>query len=301
MLGLSCFIFTTIIFFQPNQLTAQETQQHKINSSNHLRGWKHLADILIQRGNNQNVVEKLFLDKRMPEFTELFFSVIPRESPRLYTSFYSPKRLKATREYLKTHAKYFSEAEQKYGIDRRIIAAILLVETGFGKITGKETVVYRLARLANASDPQNLINNHARLKKIDKSITFKQVKDRGKYLEDLFAEQVEAAIKIAQQQTIDVFSIKGSSAGAFGYSQFLPLSYLRFAVDGNKDGTISLYQHGDAIHSIANFLSHYRNLAPEGSDSLRAAIWEYNRSDPYIDTIIGVAKKMGYIRPKTAK
>jgi membrane-bound lytic murein transglycosylase B len=290
-------IFISILISSLYLDTQLQAQPHNANNTNNLRGWRHLADLLIERGVEKKEVERLFLDPRMPEFTELFFSVTPRESPRLYTSFFSEKRIEATKKYLQQYAPVFKRAEEAYGIDRRIIAAIILVETNFGTFTGKQDVVFRLARLANASSPENLINNHKRLNKQDPDVTLKQVIDRGKYLEDLFTPQVEAALTIAKNRKIDVFSLKGSSAGAFGIPQFLPLSYLRFAVDGNRDGIISLFQHEDAIMSVGNFLKHYREKAPENSDSLRTAIWEYNRSEPYIDTIIGVAKKLGYKPP----
>ena len=49
--------------------------------------------------------------------------------------------------------------------------------------------------------------------------------------------------------------IVGSKAGAFGMPQFLPSSYMRFAVDGNGNGRISLHEPADAAHSAANYLA----------------------------------------------
>ena len=68
--------------------------------------------------------------------------------------------------------------------------------------------------------------------------------------------------------------------------QFLPSSYLRFAVDGNGDGRVSLYDPADAIASAANYLRAPRLAARLSYAEQRQVIWTYNHSDPYIDTVL---------------
>jgi hypothetical protein len=83
--------------------------------------------------------------------------------------------------------------------------------------------------------------------------------------------------------------IKGSYAGAFGIGQFLPSSYLRYAVDGNRDGKKDLYHTADALHSVANYLkAHGARMNNEHSQ--KQAILAYNRDGHYLRSVLSVAK-----------
>jgi len=84
-------------------------------------------------------------------------------------------------------------------------------------------------------------------------------------------------------------AITGSGAGAFGLTQFLPSSYLRFAVDGDGDGVVSLYDADDAIASTANYLRGNGWRPGISYTDQRRVIWTYNHSDAYIDTVLRLA------------
>jgi len=60
---------------------------------------------------------------------------------------------------------------------------------------------------------------------------------------------------MAERSKIDILAMRGSGAGAFGYPQFLPTSYLRYGADGNGDGRIRLDDMDDAAASCARFLA----------------------------------------------
>ena len=95
-----------------------------------------------------------------------------------------------------------------------------------------------------------------------------------------------------QRMGIDALGIRGSIAGAFGLPQFLPSSYLKFDTDGNGDGRVSLYDPEDAIASCARYLK--ENGWRPGIDRAqkRKVIWTYNRSTPYIDTVLALADRL---------
>ena len=89
---------------------------------------------------------------------------------------------------------------------------------------------------------------------------------------------------------MDSRKVYGSYAGAMGIAQFIPSSILQLAKDGNKDGRVDLYNHTDAIASIANYLKHY-GWHP-GIDGKKAykVLYHYNHSSYYVDTLLMVAK-----------
>jgi membrane-bound lytic murein transglycosylase B len=79
-------------------------------------------------------------------------------------------------------------------------------------------------------------------------------------------------------------------AGAFGLPQFLPSAFLRFAVDGNRNGDISLYDEVDAIWSTSKYLGSFGYRDDISLKEKRAILWRYNKSDAYIDTILSVSR-----------
>jgi membrane-bound lytic murein transglycosylase B len=64
--------------------------------------------------------------------------------------------------------------------------------------------------------------------------------------------------EIEKKYNINFNDINGSWAGAFGIPQFLPSSFLKFAVDGNGDGVIDLFDMEDAIYSVGNYLCKHK-------------------------------------------
>jgi len=82
-------------------------------------------------------------------------------------------------------------------------------------------------------------------------------------------------LRTMREKKADPFVTMGSWAGAYGISQFMPCSYLAYAVDGNGDGIADLFSLDDAMPSIANYL----RVHGWSEDELRqlAALRAYNR------------------------
>ncbi len=256
------------------------------------RGWVYLADKLRQDGVQESEIRSVFLDPRMPYFSFISFKLRPREHHTMYTHFYKDETLQIGRDFLHENSSTHSEAEKIFKVNRHIIAAILLIETHAGKATGKEQVVNRLARLASIAEPNNVALNFEILSKEDPSITFQQVQQRAEYLENTFYPEVRALVDLKHKRGVDILALRGSSAGAFGMPQFLPSSYLRFAVDANRDGKISLFHKADAIWSAANYLSHFGWRDNASVAEKRKVLWKYNHSEAYIDTVLEVADRL---------
>jgi membrane-bound lytic murein transglycosylase B len=230
----------------------------------------------------------------MPEFSLITFKLKPVESTDIYAKFRSAQKIATGQSFIRDYQHILSQMEKRLGVEREVVTAILLVETHFGQNTGKELVINRLARVSSVAEPETLSKNYLRLKEENPSITFEQVRDRATYLEKTFLPELAALFTLSEREKIDIFDIRGSIAGAFGIPQFLPKSYLSFAIDGNNDGSISLFDLNDAVFSTASFLKNYGWKSILDEEKKRAVVWNYNHSAAYVDTIFWLAMGMKY-------
>ncbi|MDN3520577.1 lytic murein transglycosylase B [Halomonas ramblicola] len=144
--------------------------------------------------------------------------------------FLDAERIHAGVAFLETHRDAFRRAEAEYGVPEEIVAAILGVETRYGRITGDHRVIDSLATLAF---------HHP---------------SRG----DFFRGELGAFLEIAHEQEVAPGEPQGSYAGAMGYPQFIPTSYRAYAVDFDDDGLRDLWTNPvDAIGSVANYFAEH--------------------------------------------
>lgn len=140
--------------------------------------------------------------------------------------FLQEERIQQGAEFWKKHQSAFDRAEKEYGVPSSIIAAILGVESKFGKFKGKYKVLDSLVTLV---------------------VGFPR---RSKF----FASELKHFLILSKENNLDSLNIKGSYAGAVGYPQFISSSYRSYAVDFSGDGATDLInQPEDAIGSIANY------------------------------------------------
>lgn len=145
--------------------------------------------------------------------------------------FVEPTRIRKGLQFWEDNAATLAEAEKKYGVPRQVIVAIIGVETMYGENTGGFRLIDALSTLGFAY-PQG-------------------AKDRSAF----FQQELEAFFVLCKKNKLNPLEVKGSYAGAIGLGQFMPSSWLNFAVDGDQDGVIDLFHSTkDAIHSVGNFL-----------------------------------------------
>ena len=156
----------------------------------------------------------------------------PRSWATYRGRFVEPIRINQGRAFMQQYAKELDRATKRYGVPQNIIAAIIVVETLYGKSQGNFRVLDALASLGfDYPDP----------KRPDRAAMF-----RGQ-----FADLIELDLT----GKIDARSVKGSYAGAIGIPQFMPGSIKRFAVSATGSQKIDLSNNmSDAIDSVANFL-----------------------------------------------
>lgn len=254
------------------------------------RGWDYLAGQLRKAGVQERDIDAIYQSPEMPRFTFIPFKLKPKESHAIYNTFQKPSFHALGASFLEEHREHFDRMEKQYGVPREVVTAILVIETQVGRHTGDSIIVYRLSRLASVLDPNNVKENYRHLHAQDPSVTMQDVVARGRYLEDTFLPEIPALIEMAKRSGLNVLDIKGSIAGAFGLPQFLPTAYVKFGVDGDGDGEISLFNKVDALYSTGRYLSSFGWREADTHQKQRKVIWNYNKSDAYIDAIFAMSR-----------
>jgi membrane-bound lytic murein transglycosylase B len=152
----------------------------------------------------------------------------PMRSWQTYRSrFINDARIAEGAEFWRRHAAALERAAKEHGVPEEIIVAIIGVETVYGRQMGTWRVIDALSTLAFDYAPRA----------------------------EFFLSELEQYLLFTRDAGIDVFSVRGSYAGAIGIPQFMPGSYRRYAVDFDGDGAIDLRASpADAIGSVAKFL-----------------------------------------------
>ena len=159
---------------------------------------------------------------------------LPAEKSRSWqdyrATFLEESRVATGAAFWRTHRKTLERAQREYGVPAQYVVAILGVETFYGRHTGRWRVVDALSTLAFDYPPRA----------------------------EFFRGELEHYLLLARDSGVDVFSVRGSYAGAIGMPQFMPGSTRRYAVDFDRDGAVDLRRNAaDAIGSVANFLKQH--------------------------------------------
>ncbi|WP_240630560.1 lytic murein transglycosylase [Alteromonas sediminis] len=159
------------------------------------------------------------LDRRQPEFVQTF--------PDYFSKRVNAWRINKGREHYAKHKEFLQKLNNQYGIPPHYLLAFWGLETNYGGYKGKMPVLDSLATLA--CDPR-----------------------RTQY----FTQELVVALGLMVRESLSPSDMLGSWAGAMGHTQFMPSAYQNYAIDGDGDGTINLWQsEQDALASAANFLS----------------------------------------------
>jgi len=247
---------------------------------------------LVADGFSKEKIKKLYKDPRVffnPKGVSLFF--VYSESSLDYDQFLSGKSIKMASEYMKKYRKQLDSAQDKYGVDKTIITAIILVETRLGTYLGKRAIINTLSTMASLRDKKvrklfwESISSPRRLTK-RKFENKADVKSKWAYSE------LKALLKYSARENIDPVSITGSYAGAMGIAQFMPSKALLLGKDGNQDGHIDLFNHTDAIYSIANYLKHFGWKPSTTRQAAHKILYKYNHSNYYVDTLLKISDRL---------
>lgn len=168
---------------------------------------------------NQEVVR---LDGRQAEFVKPIWEYLDSAA--------SPDRIANGRDRLSDLDRTLAAIESTYGVQRQVVLAVWGMESNYGRNRGDMAVVESLATLAWQGRRRSFAE-----------------------------EQLIAALRILQSGDVSPAAMRGSWAGAMGHTQFIPTSYLSYAVDFTGDGRRDVWGDDptDALASAANYLARF--------------------------------------------
>ncbi|MEM7631433.1 MAG: lytic murein transglycosylase [Pseudomonadota bacterium] len=161
-------------------------------------------------------------DRNQSEFTKTIWDYLASAA--------SDKRVRNGKNALRKHRRTLDAIEARYGVEKEVVVAVWGLESAYGEFKGKDDVVQSLATLAFDGR-------------------------RSKF----FESQLIAALKILQSGDTSPRNMTGSWAGAMGHTQFIPTSYLAYAVDFTGDGRRDIWSDDptDALASTAAYLKRF--------------------------------------------
>jgi membrane-bound lytic murein transglycosylase B len=158
----------------------------------------------------------------------------PAEKAKLWYEyrpiFLNERRIREGTEFWVAHRQALDQASIKSGVAPEYLAAILGVETYYGRLTGTYRVLDALVTLSFDYPPR----------------------------EKFFREELEQYLLLTRDAHLDPKTLKGSYAGAMGAPQFMPSNYRRYAVDADANGRIDLWNDWpDVCASVGNYLKEH--------------------------------------------
>ena len=195
---------------------------------------KHFINEMVnQHGFDRSTLENQFAGaKRLDNVLE---SIAKPAEKRLSWKQYRPifvtgKRADKGKMFMQEHRETLNRAEKEFGVPAEIIAAIIGVETYYGRLTGKYTVFDSLTTLGFDYPPRSAF----------------------------FKSELKQFLLLSKEENISVDEMTGSYAGAMGMPQFISSSYRRYAIDFDGDGKRDLWNSvPDVIGSVANYFSEH--------------------------------------------
>jgi membrane-bound lytic murein transglycosylase B len=262
--------------------------------------YQPLIERLTQEGFDPQFLSTLFLDGRAePIPSRMNISLVSGEIPDLYARFLTVESTLSAKKFFQENLNLLGEMEKGFQVDPEVVVAILLVESRFGENIGQWRVIPTLASMAVIDSPENLQGNYEKLLETDPSLSYDRVEGVAKKKANWAYQELKCFLKIIRDEKMDPLEFRGSHAGALGMAQFIPSSYLAFA--WSKKGLENwILSKEEAVFSIANYLKIHGWKRDLTLAKKKRILWYYNRSEPYIETIVKVARKLKPDPPRKA-
>jgi len=211
-------------------------------------------------------------------------------SKAVYKGPLKEKMIAQARSYLQENKDLLDSISSQYCVPKEIIVSILLVETRLGEFLGGRGAFNSLASMALCTDLET-IRPHLPKKLVNtKNEEYARTVCRQKA--DWAYTELQALILYSAYSGFDPLTLPGSIYGAIGLCQFMPSNVFTYGVDADNDGRIDLFVKADALYSIANYLREHGWGCQMDKSGQHKAIYAYNHSVVYANTILAVAEKL---------
>jgi membrane-bound lytic murein transglycosylase B len=249
---------------------------------------------LSQEGFDPQLLSFLLSDPRAElnlSMLTVYLKLNSREVPEVYSKFLTPEQILLSKKFLRENMSTLQKMENDFQVDKEVVVAILLVESRFGENIGKHRVIPTLASMAVMDSPENLEKNYRTLKENNPELTYEWLEGFARRKARWAYDELKCFLRIIQHEKIDPLEVYGSYAGALGMPQFIPSSYVAFA-QREKGFENWLLDKEAAIFSIGNYLKSHGWKKGLTTEKKKKVLWSYNRSKPYVETILELAQKI---------
>lgn len=154
--------------------------------------------------------------------------------------------------FIDENREQLEKAEKEYGIPKYVIAAIIGIESDYGRNIGS----------------YNPFNSYVSMYAVD-------------YRAEFARAQLKELIEFVNRKEIDVFELKSSYAGAMSYAQFIPYSINKWWVGDD------IFDMNNNIMSVGNYLAYFK----ERTGSIDRAVFRYNPSELYTSAVMALANE----------
>ncbi len=207
-----------------------------------------------------------------------------------YERFLEPPSVRKGRQFLEENRQWMRVLEEEYEVEDELITAIFLIESDLGRYPGRYRLLQVFTSLASCNQEEHLQKVYDELHPQYPELDYQWLRGRARKKSAWGYEQLVALLRLADR--LDVDQVKGSWAGAFGICQFIPSSCLNYAIDGNGDGLIDLYNFQDAAASVANYLKSHGWRSGLDRKDREKVVWSYNHSRLYCRTVVELAQRL---------
>ena len=276
---LICFVVSWAWLTSPVPASTKKNVDH----------FEFLQKKLIKDGFNHKKIQRLYSRPQVFFETEGVTLLFTYSEAKLdYGQFAADKPIEKAKKYMGKYKEDFDRTEKAYGVNSRVITAILLVETRLGKYLGTRSTLNTLSTLASLMDPDTRSAFYDQIPQA-KRISRKKFEISAQRRSKWAYKELKAFLQYTHQEGFDPAEISGSFAGAMGLSQFMPSSILSYGKDGDNNGSINLLTHADAIASIANYLKSHGWHPGISRKKAEKVIYKYNHSEYYVQAILKIA------------
>lgn len=250
-----------------------------------------VAELLIRQGLDPLQAASIAADPRISVNSDIVIKNLFYSSPRGTAQKpevmrVDPRLIEQGKVFMQTHANTLASVEKRFGTSPRILTAILIIESRLGTYPMPYNVANAYANLVFLLNPDYLkelqIVYTDTYPQLQEAATIARAKRRAQWA----AGELYHLARIANALEIDPLEISGSFAGAMGPAQFIPSSFWNYGLDGDGDGVADPNNMADALFSMGQYLKEFGWLEEAQPDQKRKAIWHYNRSSVYVNTIM---------------
>ena len=257
----------------------------------------YLVRVLVEKGVEVGRARSLIGDPRLvidPGFILKNLRIAPpkdsTKTPGIMT--YDPAFIARGRAFIRENAQQFRAIEERYGTSPRIVTAVLVIESRLGTYPMRYRAMRVFSNMTLVQDQafvEGLREHYPGLcELLDDEQILKTATAKARWA----SGELYQLIVLADELGLDPHEIMGSVSGALGPAQFIPSTFRKYGEDGDADGRKDPFSLPDAMASIAGFLkkSGWRENGDEKRN--RQALWIYNHSDIYVNTILKIYQEL---------